>query len=421
MSEPSGVGYLRGLFSPAGTRRLTWSRPDVQGAAVPEAIYVYDVVTDTPLYKLEPHVDAVDLPEAMNGKTLTVKAEYGQGPLPPASPALPVYVVTPGELPGQDPVTGDVKWPLWFVWLSEVEKQHLLAQDWFVSWLSTTTTLVVKPQNVWPDNAGKVKEMVWRTDRRVLFHGDEEGRPLAEVFRYGLTPPEPTGTLVMRAGEHRGAFESFSYYFGTIKGYATPDSTGQRPCGYVYLVSTPGGGVCVDLSLLEGGANENEVAFPGGVAAACILGAFVFPLSPDTDTPPTGFYWSPSGALQRPDKGVYLIFAQPTDALTLTLRPEAGGEAITLREEPWLLTAAQGRYRADRLPQTPGGYYGWFVNGALQLDNDNGEPTPDLTITLPEAAMNGMLVIEWVDLTLRPGRRKTADPSAQESRDTDNH
>lgn len=398
MSSMSGVFYQRVLFSDTGLRTLTWCPPQRYGFTQPTGYYVWDVVADEPVEKLPSgDIASLDISGRYDGRTLQVQALFDNEVYLPADKEGPqaVYVPVGADLPQRDPVTGDVTLPSWFFSLPEQVKIFLLESDWFQSWRDTAVSLNVNPLRVWSDNQGRFKTLIWRTDRRVVFHGDEEGRPPAEVFRVGLTPPEVAGNLVMRPGEHSGAFESFSYKFGIVKMYATPDSTADRHQGYVYLASPPGGGVCVDLSL-GGSPDQHEVAFPGGVAASHLLGAFTFPDDNQLETSPTRFLWSPQGPLARPVDSICLVFAQQDNTQMLTLRPEEGGEVITLQEEPWLLTKATGRYRADPLPEISGEEYGWFVNGALQMED--GVNVKDLVITLPDAAMNGILVIEWVNL-----------------------
>jgi hypothetical protein len=216
-----------------------------------------------------------------NGATLAMTATHGEN----ESRLSNVTVVC-----GASCLAVNGETPPWFLTLTPLEQQELAKQSYYQDWLEYTANRCSDFGRLFKDNSKYT--LAWRThsDRYLLCHGDEEGRPTEEVFVTGLTAPEPLtpaeptgealqsnpGSMLLRGGTHQGALESFSYSFFLATFFSRRDHEsyhGMENC--VYVIDALGG-VDVDRSispeLLRSG--EAEVAFPGGVNTRHIVGAF---------------------------------------------------------------------------------------------------------------------------------------------------
>ncbi|HHL2713008.1 TPA: hypothetical protein ACQ39K_004649, partial [Yersinia enterocolitica] len=284
------------------------------------------------------------------------------------------------------------KYPPWFKYLSEEEQNKLLSQSFFKNWLKTTTSLWPNISKIKEENENISKEILWRDDNRILFHGDEEGRNPHEIFISGLTPPEPMGSLKLRPGPHVGVLESFSYIFNGVMNFSTLDSSKTQLKDqyerYIYLTDAPGG-ISVDKTLKTPiSESESEVSFPGGVKSSFIIGAFVYRISEDLESYENiRFQYNPAGKYSLPDAGkCHLIIGITDDDLCFSSK--GSSEEITLLEPITLINHGiyRVRYKNEKLSSSMSDVY---VNGSLiPIENDSFE------INTNFQALDGMIIVE---------------------------
>lgn len=229
--------------------------------------------SDTTLLKSLPgNQFELAIPPEWSGRSLvitaTISEENHQWKGKVSEPSLPVVVTGEACIPAEN------KAPPWFTRMEDAAQKTLSASRYYQEWLSYTANLCSDVRRVYSDTA-KVKAVAWRVaeDTKLLFHGDEEGRPPEEIFVTGLTAPEPLGSMEMRNGAHKGALESFSYSFHVAAEFAGYDPEEFPGLGrYVYVISV-NGGLDVEESLHPGSTTEAEIAYPGGVHRNHIVGA----------------------------------------------------------------------------------------------------------------------------------------------------
>ncbi|TGB97319.1 hypothetical protein [Escherichia sp. E2748] len=137
---------------------------------------------------------------------------------PQESPALPVFVQDVQYAPSHN--LTHPKYPLWINEMSTSEQEKLKNADFFKQWLLTTTTLYPNLRKCYiPDFFSKLKnislwDLKWRNDNFFLFHGDEEGRPIAEIKQQSLTPPVIENNIIICGKPHSQCIEYTTYSFG---------------------------------------------------------------------------------------------------------------------------------------------------------------------------------------------------------------
>ena len=163
---------------------------------------------------------------------------------------------------------GPGKNPPWLTKLPVTEQLRIAAKQWYQDWRATTVSLCVDPTQLAAQNPGR--KLAWRHDKGLLFRGtgtDSYSVPSA-VFTQGLVPrgTRSNAGLKLRPGVSvpNSGLSSTSYRSRQAKYFGT----------WIYVIDAPGG-IQVD-KVLNGAAmnHESEVAFPGGIRAEHIVGAF---------------------------------------------------------------------------------------------------------------------------------------------------
>lgn len=302
--------------------------------------------------------------------------------------------------------------PNWYQNLSLADKEKLNINDAYSNWRKVTTFLNKPLIDIYTDTPDH-SNIKWRTDNRILFHGDEEFRPFKFgdgiqigsrnfVIDGGLTPPEPMGSLKMKPGEHVGSLESFSYSFAVTfffareqEHFAYLPSPYKIQTKYIYLTNAPGG---VDIDYSVHSPSEKEIAFPGGVLSKWILGAFVldqtnaflyYIKNPSCDTTigeaPDGYV----DIILSLDKPQWFLHFESIDT-TPTSSFNVSGSSIRLKIQDKFKITVISNSASNPLPS----YCYWYFNNH-QVAENTLSTTLDLNTTID---LNKVLVICFSDV-----------------------
>ncbi len=322
-----GVRYVR--TEDAQRKVLSWFRlSDLPSGWTLQAWRIW-LVADADgnhnlLATLPPDAHSWTVPAALYGRFFYVTALFTRGDEWRPQPDSPTYI--PGDDGEPDEMGG--KFPQWYQSLPADEQAALYSQDWFQGWLQTTPELDSDCRHVFRDNPDFADRLVWRTDSRVLFHGDELGRLPDEIFTTGMLAYQSVcGRMNMKQEPLGGDLVSYSYSLNIARIYSHPSAPGPDAHPGIFL-TVPGeaaaSGLCVDQTLSGG---EGEVAYLSGVRRDFILGAFS--LSGATGMTLSAFTPNP-GCTQYPEMARFLA-DDGLAMLILSVMP-ASGEAVMLHD-----------------------------------------------------------------------------------------
>ena len=307
------------------------------------------------------------------------------------TPQYPIKIPESVDIPGNDS-QGNTKLPRWIDDLSPEDKEKIISSDFFKSWLKTTTTLHVDLTKC-TELRGKVpipiSDIVWRDDSLLLFHGNEEGRPVSEIIKQGLTPPEPYGDFVIHQPTHFKCVESTSYSFYVTIKFALPDSTidsyekGVRD-SYVYLINAPGG-VDVDKTYKED--PEYEVAFPGGVSSEYVIGAFIFRKNDSNKSILVDFNYFDNSIISPPETEECYVFICFMERSETILTIASNDMVISGFNKSYIKLKTKQEYTFTFASKYN---HGIFINGENNVSNTNS-----YSFIPADHQVNGVLVIEW--------------------------
>ncbi|RZM92123.1 MULTISPECIES: hypothetical protein [unclassified Escherichia] len=204
--------------------------------------------------------------------------------------------------------------------MSTSEQEKLKNADFFKQWLLTTTTLYPNLRKCYiPDFFSKLKnislwDLKWRNDNFFLFHGDEEGRPIAEIKQQSLTPPVIENNIIICGKPHSQCIEYTTYSFGMGTVCAVQDSTidvvdkGPRN-RYIYMIDDPCG---VDVDKTIGYTNDKynlEVDFLGRVDIRYIIGVFTMKIHTESVEFTDFTYMNPEKFPEPPEGKCHIILS----------------------------------------------------------------------------------------------------------------
>ncbi|MGV3345669.1 hypothetical protein ACGVWS_07945 [Enterobacteriaceae bacterium LUAb1] len=210
------------------------------------------------------------IPERYEGRGIYISAVFTDKETGQIGNMFPVYVSTSES----EPDIHNVKYPEWFKKLSQNEQSELLDNKSFNSWLITTPELASNFTHVYRDN----KNVSWRNEGRVLFHGDEMGREPDEIFIMGMRTYNCVyGLMTKKQDSLAGDIVSYSNNYSLASYYSRSEANPEKNYGYVYLV-VPGDTTKYGLNVDEG-TFESEVAYLSGVRYDYILGCIIINFS----------------------------------------------------------------------------------------------------------------------------------------------
>ena len=318
---PQGIKYY-----------LAWQSAEFDCVSYARNIYdkivcyqVYDAITDTCLIdNIKKDTLTVDITSYVKpGRKFIMKTVIqntaGEYEIyPQESPALPVFVQDIQYVPSHD--LTHPKYPLWINEMSTSEQEKLKNSDFFKQWLLTTTTLYPDLRKCYSlDLFSNMKniplwDLKWRNDNFFLFHGDEKGRPIAEIKQQSLTPAAIESDITIRGKLYNECIEYTTYSFGMGTALAVQDSTvdvvdkGPRN-RYIYMIDAPGG-VDVDKTINDTSGNiDLEVDFLGGVDIQYIIGAFTMKIYTESVEFTDFTYMNPEKFPEPPEGKCHIILS----------------------------------------------------------------------------------------------------------------
>ncbi|TGB80774.1 hypothetical protein FEK47_24430 [Escherichia sp. E3659] len=409
------VRILKNRTSQGIKYHLTWQSAEFDSQTYDRNIYdkivcyqVYDATTDTCIIdNIKKDTLIVDITSyVIPGRKFIVKTviQHKEGEYeiyPQDSPALPVFVPDIQYVPSHD--LTHPKYPLWINEMSAAERDKLENADFFKQWLSTTTTLYPDLRKCRDYRGGQPNppqiplwDLKWRNDDFFLFHGNEEGRPIAEIKQQGLTPPEIDGDPFLHQAVHYFCTESTTYSFACSTLFAAQDSTvdafdkGPRN-RYVYMINAPGG-VDVDKSTMAP-ESELEIAFLGGVDAQYIIGAFTFKIDPESEVGMelTDFTYMNREAFPQPPEGKCHIILAIQDYANTNLTVYSNGININEDKQPYLTVDIN---KMCTFVVESENKYNFFING----EKVSSSAARIYNLKPADHLINGVVVFEYSDL-----------------------
>lgn len=296
----------------------------------------------------------------------------------------------------------------WYESQTDDVKENLNECQFYENYLNTTINISTNLGPIFEENKIKTNKLYFRTNNRILFHGDEENRPpylagdelnerMDMIFGGGGTPPEVNGSVLIFPGYFVGALESYTYSLPITFGYDDKNAYGPylpnafpENAKFIYVSNAPGG-IEVSKSLNQVLDGEGEVAFPGGVRGKWIIGVFI-------DVPNKGF----TDYIINPNSDTEIGKA-PTgmvDIIISTMSPDYyyyfdsldGGESFKF-DTPWKRLPQKGKYLLMTCSQD-----GKAVrSGKLFFNAMTVSDIPQTIIDLETVpVLNGVLVISYI-------------------------